>query len=124
MNSIEHRLQTRLEKLGDPYYFEPDKDVLLNILESPTHLNCQKQYVIDYFLYLQQQIEGKFNPGSENLRIIVLIINWLLTTGFKQCGISFSGSSNGSSSDHSWIEEHDMKHQKYTDIFQNNQDLK
>ncbi|CAI2386324.1 unnamed protein product [Moneuplotes crassus] len=81
MESLHESLQEKLKKISDPYYFEKSEQEIYCVLESPTQLRCQRKYLINYLLYLQENTSIYANPNDTNL--IVLLFNSIFNTGFR-----------------------------------------
>lgn len=90
MEEFRDRLKELNAKLDDPYFFEESEEEILKILESTKHLRCQKKYMINYFFYLQKITSVRFSVNVSKIRILILIVNSFLETGFKPNGMSFS----------------------------------
>lgn len=81
MEWLHQSLTNRINKLSDLDYFKQSKKEINYILESTLQLRCQRTYLINYVIYLQDKAGIICNKQDWN--IYVLCFQSIVNTGFK-----------------------------------------
>ena len=87
MNAINAKLKKYIICLKSRYVFVQNEKELYKVLDCSQPLNCQREYLINYLLYLQSVTRPKRSLSHTESKDMIMILNCIFETGFRPIGI-------------------------------------
>ena len=90
MKSLEEKFEKHIIRISNQYVFLKNEKELHKVLEWSKPLSWQREYMINYILYLLNVIMPKRSLSRSENKDIIFILNGIFECGFKPVGLYHS----------------------------------